>query len=104
MGRFVPVLSSQTRAWGREFVHVCFGLLGRLVQVGANLETGLELCDEYGFGEHGPETPNSVGFLALTEFRGESSVGSSQPALFLVCQSELTKFFRRTHRVCRQTQ
>ena len=26
------------RVWGREFVHACFGLLGRLVQVGANLE------------------------------------------------------------------
>ena len=34
--RFVPVWTSQTRAWGREFVHVCFGLLGPLVQVGAN--------------------------------------------------------------------
>ena len=36
--RFVPVRSSQKRAWGREFVHVCFGLLGRVVQVGANLD------------------------------------------------------------------
>ena len=36
--RFVPVQSTQTRAWAREFVHVCFGLLGRLVQVGANLD------------------------------------------------------------------
>ena len=36
--RFVPVWSSQTRAWGREFVHVCCGLLGPLVQVGANLD------------------------------------------------------------------
>ena len=34
--RFVPVRSLQTRASGREFVHVCFGLLGPLVQVGAN--------------------------------------------------------------------
>ena len=34
--RFVPVRSLQTSASGREFVHVCFGLLGRLVQVGAN--------------------------------------------------------------------
>ena len=31
--RFVPVQSSPKRAWGREFVHVCFGLLGSLVQV-----------------------------------------------------------------------
>ena len=38
LGRFVPVRSSQTRAWGREFVHACFGLLGHLVQVGANLD------------------------------------------------------------------
>ena len=29
---------------GREFVHVCFGLWGCLVQVGANW-TGLELSD-----------------------------------------------------------
>ena len=34
--RFVPVRSLQRRASGREFVHVCFGLLGPLVQVGAN--------------------------------------------------------------------
>ena len=36
LGRFVPVRSLQTRASGREFVHVCFGLLGPLMQVGAN--------------------------------------------------------------------
>ena len=36
--RFVPVRSLQTRAWGREFVHVCFGLLVPLVQVGVNLD------------------------------------------------------------------
>ena len=34
--RFVPVRSLLTRASGREFAHVCFGLLGPLVQVGAN--------------------------------------------------------------------
>ena len=34
--RFVPVRSLQTRASWREFVHVCFGLLGPFVQVGAN--------------------------------------------------------------------
>ena len=34
--RFVPVRSLQTRASGREFVHGCFGLLGPLVQAGAN--------------------------------------------------------------------
>ena len=34
--RFAPVRGLQTRASGREFVHVCFGLLGPLVQVGAN--------------------------------------------------------------------
>ena len=33
--RFVPVRSLQTRASGREFVHVCFGLFGPLMQVGA---------------------------------------------------------------------
>ena len=37
--RFVPVRSSQTRAWGREFVHVLVLILGRLVQVGANLDS-----------------------------------------------------------------
>ena len=30
---FVPVRGSQKRAWGREFVRVCFCLLGFLVQV-----------------------------------------------------------------------
>ena len=37
-------------------------------------------------------TPNSVSFLALTEFRRGSSVSSSQPTM-CVCQSELTEFF-----------
>ena len=38
-------------------------------------------------------TPNSVNFLALTEFRGESSVSSS--ALYVcVCQCELTEFLK----------
>ena len=39
------------------------------------------------------QTPNSVSFLALTEFRGESSVSSSQP---IICVPE------RTHRVFSQ--
>ena len=41
------------------------------------------------------QTPNSVSFLALTEFRGESSVSSSQNTFCLPS---------RTHRVCRRTQ
>ena len=37
------------------------------------------------------QTPNSVSFFALTEFRGENSVSSSQP---IICvPSELTEFF-----------
>ena len=38
------------------------------------------------------QTPSSVSFFALTEFRGEMSVSSSQHILF-VWQSELTEFF-----------
>ena len=41
--RFVPVRSIQTRASGREFVHICFGLLGPLMQVGANSD-GFGAC------------------------------------------------------------
>ena len=37
------------------------------------------------------QTPSSVNFWALTEFRGENSVRFSQPIIF-VCQSELTEF------------
>ena len=36
------------------------------------------------------QTPNSVSFVALAEFRGESSVSSSR---LCVCQSKLTEFF-----------
>ena len=37
--RFVPVRSSQTRAWGREFVHVCFWSSGApRAGIGANLD------------------------------------------------------------------
>ena len=46
---------------------------------------------EYGFGEYGFQTLNSVSFLGLTEFWGESSVSSFQP-MMCVCQSELTEF------------
>ena len=35
---FVYIRSSQMRAWEHEFVHVCFGLLGLLVQVVSNLD------------------------------------------------------------------
>ena len=48
------------------------------------------------------QTPNSVSFLALTEFRGENSVSSSRP---IICVPERThRVLRRTHRVCRKTQ
>ena len=51
---------------GREFVHVCFGLLARLVQVGANLDgfgapwdTDFEgLCDLWTDNRGAPKTPN----------------------------------------------
>ena len=41
-------------------------------------------------------------FLALTEFRGESSVSSSQS--FFCVQQQTHRVFRRTHRVCPKTQ
>ena len=47
------------------------------------------------------QTPNSVSFLGLTEFRGASSVSSSRP---IICVPKRThRVFRRTHRVCRKT-
>ena len=49
------------------------------------------------------ETPSSVSFFALAEFRGESSVRSSRP--LICCVPKRThRVFRRTHRVCRRTQ
>ena len=48
------------------------------------------------------QTPSSVSFLALTEFRGASSVSSSRP---IICVPKRThRVFRRTHRVCCKTQ
>ena len=48
------------------------------------------------------QTPNSVSFLGLTEFRGANSVSSSQP---IICVPKRThRVFRRTHRVCPETQ
>ena len=48
------------------------------------------------------QTPNSVSFLALTEFQEENSVSSSQP---IICVAKRThRVFRRTHRVCCRTQ
>ena len=48
------------------------------------------------------QTPNSVSFSGLTEFRGANSVSSSQP---IICVEKRThRVFRRTHRVCRKTQ
>ena len=57
---------------------------------------------EYGFGFLRFQTPNSVSFSGLTEFRGANSVSSSQP---IICVPKRThRVFRRTHRVCRKTQ
>ena len=48
------------------------------------------------------QTPNSVSFLGLTEFRGANSVSSSQP---IICvQTRTHRVFPRTHRVCPKTQ
>ena len=48
------------------------------------------------------QTPNSVSFLGLTEFRGANSVSSSRP---IICVPKRThRVFRGTHRVCRRTQ
>ena len=48
------------------------------------------------------QTPNSVSFSGLTEFRGANSVSSSQP---IICvQTRTHRVFRRTHRVCPRTQ
>ena len=47
------------------------------------------------------QTPSSVSFLVLTEFRGESSVSSFQP---IICVPKQThRVFRRTHQVCWRT-
>ena len=48
------------------------------------------------------QTPSSVSFLGLTEFRGENSVSSSRPILCLPKRTH--RVFPRTHRVCPKTQ
>ena len=48
------------------------------------------------------QTPNSVSFFGLTEFRGANSVSSFQP---IICVQKRThRVSGRTHRVCRRTQ
>ena len=48
------------------------------------------------------QTPNSVSFFGLTEFRGPNSVSSFRP---IICvQTRTQRVSRRTHRVCRRTQ
>ena len=48
------------------------------------------------------QTPNSVSFFGLTEFRGPNSVSSFRP---IICvQTRTHRVSRRTHRVCRRTQ
>ena len=64
---------------------------------GSSLETGRIRFREVRF-----QTPNSVSFFGLTEFRGASSVSSFQP---IICVPKRThRVFRRTHRVCPKTQ
>ena len=48
------------------------------------------------------QTPNSVSFLGLTEFRGPNSVSSFRPILCV--QTRTHRVSRRTHRVRRRTQ
>ena len=48
-------------------------------------------------------TPSSVLLLALTEFRGESSVSPSRPIIFFFVPKRTHRVFRRTHRACRRT-
>ena len=48
------------------------------------------------------QTPNSVSFSGLSEFRGANSMSSSQP---IICVPKRThRVSRRTHRVCRRIQ
>ena len=62
-----------------------------------NSETG-----QIRFGGVRFQTPNSVSFLGLTEFRGANSVSSSRP---IICVPKRThRVFRGTHRVRRRTQ
>ena len=64
---------------------------------GVSSETGRILFRTVRF-----QTPNSVSFLGLTELRGANSVSSSQP---IICVPKRThRLFRRTHRVCPETQ
>ena len=48
------------------------------------------------------QTPNSVSFSGLTEFRGANSVSSFQPSICV--QMRTHRVSCRTHRVCRRTQ
>ena len=47
------------------------------------------------------QTPNSVSFLGLTEFRGANSASSSQPIICVLIRTH--RVFRRAHRVCLKT-
>ena len=90
----------------------CFSL-GKQARFTLNFCSGMPLRKVHEltflwFGLSGPllirfQTPNSVSFFALTEFRGANSVSSSQPIIFCV-PKQTHRVFRRTHRVCRRTQ
>ena len=71
----------------------------------------VEVCENMkGFWETGRtrfrgarfQTPNSVSFFGLTEFRGANSVSFSQS--FICVPKANSQSFRRTHRVCPKTQ
>ena len=61
MGRFVPVRSSQKRASGRKLVHVSYGLLGHLMQVGANLG-GVGALSDFSSKQKGPGEEGAAGY------------------------------------------
>ena len=63
---------------------------------------GHTFCKCGGGGGQNYFQPSSVSFLALTEFRGESSVSSSQPIAGVPKRAH--RVFRRTHQVYCKTQ
>ena len=85
--RILQACILQTILWGAETWHVTKKRMSHLRGIHLS-ETGRIRFWTVRF-----QTPNSVSFLALTEFQGENSVSSSQP---LICVTKVTK---QTHRV-----
>ena len=58
-----------------------------LRMIGLRCSPAIRRRAEYCFGEYAVrfQIPNSVSFLALTEFRGQNSVSSSQPIIIYLC-------------------